>query len=242
MTFNAVGTTVGVVTNQASVTSAEVELTPADNVVSRDDRGRRGRVHAADLLGPAGLLAAAGRPATSGRRSERRWLQGHRGAGAAAERGRGVARQRHRRLRTPACSRPASARTKGCILDLNSDGRLDIALEGLSDAFVLFGNGAAGSARRSTYSFAPAIVADVRAGDFNGDGRPDLAIATAGPNALHMLLQRRQRRFRRYGAHRATGGGADRSHRRQGPERRRTAGRRALSLPGRHAAVADPNS
>ena len=30
---------------------------------------------------------------------------------------------------------------EGVILDLNGDGRLDIALEGLSDAFVLFGNG-----------------------------------------------------------------------------------------------------
>ena len=34
MTFNAVGTTVGAWTNQASVTAAQVELTPADNVVS----------------------------------------------------------------------------------------------------------------------------------------------------------------------------------------------------------------
>ena len=35
MTFNAVGTAVGVVTNQASVTSAEPELTPADNVATQ---------------------------------------------------------------------------------------------------------------------------------------------------------------------------------------------------------------
>ena len=34
MTFNATGTSVGAWTNQASVTSAQVELTPADNVVS----------------------------------------------------------------------------------------------------------------------------------------------------------------------------------------------------------------
>ena len=35
MTFNAIATATGIVTNQAVVTSAEVELTPADNVATQ---------------------------------------------------------------------------------------------------------------------------------------------------------------------------------------------------------------
>jgi hypothetical protein len=77
---------------------------------------------------------------------------------------------------------------EGVILDLNNDGRLDIALEGFVDAFVLFGNGSGGFGAPVTYTFG-AIVGDVRAGDFNGDGRPDLAITTIQQaNALHILL------------------------------------------------------
>ena len=84
---------------------------------------------------------------------------------------------------------PTGAGThEGVILDLNGDGRLDIALEGFSDAFVLFGNGSGGFGAATTISYAPAIVGDVRAGDFNGDGRPDLAITTLGPNQLHVRL------------------------------------------------------
>ena len=77
---------------------------------------------------------------------------------------------------------------EGVILDLNGDGRLDIALEGLSDAFVLFGNGSGGFGAPTAISYGPAIVGDVRAGDFNGDGRPDLALTTFGPNQLHVRL------------------------------------------------------
>ena len=77
---------------------------------------------------------------------------------------------------------------EGVILDLNGDGRLDIALEGFSDAFVLFGNGSGGFGAATAISYAPAIVGDVRAGDFNGDGRPDLALTTLGPNQLHVRL------------------------------------------------------
>ena len=53
---------------------------------------------------------------------------------------------------------------------------------------MLFGNGSGGFGAPTTISYAPAIVGDVRAGDFNGDGRPDLAITTLGPNQLHIRL------------------------------------------------------
>ena len=83
---------------------------------------------------------------------------------------------------------------EGVLVDLNGDGRLDLVLEGLSDAFVLLGNGAGGFSAPTTLSFAPAIVSDVRVGQFNaGDpdgGRLDLVIATSNPNQLRVMLQR----------------------------------------------------
>ena len=64
------------------------------------------------------------------------------------------------------------------LVDLNGDGKLDLAIEGLSDAYILIGNGTGGFAAPTTITFAPEIVSDVRNGDFNGDGKADLAIAT----------------------------------------------------------------
>ena len=74
----------------------------------------------------------------------------------------------------PAGTQPIDA----VLADLNGDSKLDLAIEGLTDAYVLFGNGTGGFGAPTTITFAPEIVSDVRTGDFNGDGKPDLAIAT----------------------------------------------------------------
>ena len=74
----------------------------------------------------------------------------------------------------PAGTQPIDA----VLVDLNGDGKLDLAIEGLSDAYILIGNGTGGFAAPTTITFAPEIVSDVRNGDFNGDGKADLAIAT----------------------------------------------------------------
>ena len=117
-------------------------------------------------------------------------LQGPGGARALGELRRGAPRQRDRRFRGADLVLSDGRGThEGVLLDLNSDGRLDIALEGLVDAFVLFGNGSGGFVRQPVTSASAAIVGDVRAGDFNSDGRPDLAITTFGTsNQLHIRL------------------------------------------------------
>ena len=74
----------------------------------------------------------------------------------------------------PAGTQPIDA----VLADFNADNKLDLAIEGLTDASVLFGNGTGGFGAPTTITFAPEIVSDVRTGDFNGDGKPDLAIAT----------------------------------------------------------------
>ena len=78
---------------------------------------------------------------------------------------------------------------EGELIDLNGDGNLDLALEGLSDAWVVFGNAAGGFGTPVQFSFAPAVVSDVRVGDFNDDGIRDLIVAAmSGTNsALHVL-------------------------------------------------------
>ena len=189
MTFNATGTSVGAWTNQASVTSAQVELTPADNVVSETTmvvaaancaapsfsgptifaaNGPTGDVLTGDLNGDGFKDVVA--PVPSANSVAVLLGNGTGGFGA------------------PTLYPTGAGTHEGVLLDLNGDGRLDIALEGLVDAFVLFGNGTGGFGAPTAISYAPAIVGDVRAGDFNGDGRPDLAITTFGPNELHIRL------------------------------------------------------
>ena len=190
MTLNAIGTTTGIVTNQAAVTSAEVELTPADNVASQTTavvttavcsavtfsgpvlfsaNGPTGDVLVGDLNGDGFKDLVA--PVPSANSVAVLLGNGTGGFGA------------------PTLFPSGVGTHEGVILDLNNDGRLDIALEGLVDAFVLFGNGTGGFGAPVTFTF-DATVGDVRAGDFNGDDRPDLAITTIQQaNALHILLQ-----------------------------------------------------
>ena len=88
----------------------------------------------------------------------------------------------------PAVTYPAGdGALEGVLADLNGDGHLDLALEGLSEAFVLFGNGTGGFAAPTTVSIGSAVVADVRAADLNNDGRLDLAIVAG--NVLYPALQ-----------------------------------------------------
>jgi uncharacterized repeat protein (TIGR01451 family) len=187
MTLNATGTTVGAHSNQASVTSAQVELTPADNVATESTMVVAAPVGCSTAMfaGPTRLAATggvldvlAGDLNGDGARdlvglvyslnSVVVYLgDGHGGFGAPTL--------------YPAGDRPI----EGELVDLNLDGRLDLALEGQIDAFVLTGNGSGGFAAPVRYTF-PDVVKDVRAGDFNGDGRPDLAVAVFDNNLYIM--------------------------------------------------------
>ena len=118
MTFNAVGTSVGARTNQASVTSAQIELTPADNVVVRNDAWSSRSCNCAvpSFSGPVLYLGIPPTGDVLSWRPERRWIQGSGRSGPLGQLGRGVSRQRdRRRSRRRRCIRRATARTKACI-------------------------------------------------------------------------------------------------------------------------------
>ena len=80
--------------------------------------------------------------------------------------------------------------------DFNGDGVPDLALaspgytthhESYSLVSVLLGNGD-GTFQAARTFYAGGIPSSVAAGDFNGDGKVDLAVATSGSNALSVLL------------------------------------------------------
>jgi FG-GAP-like repeat/Bacterial Ig-like domain (group 3)/FG-GAP repeat len=74
--------------------------------------------------------------------------------------------------------------------DMNRDGRLDLVTVNNSgnSVSVLLGNGAGGFAAALGSPFAAGVSPNsVAAGDFNGDGKPDLAVATAGNLVLIFL-------------------------------------------------------
>jgi hypothetical protein len=80
--------------------------------------------------------------------------------------------------------------------DFNGDGRPDLAVAlGASRAgggvFVLLGNGDGTFQRKIRFLFETiAIPASVIAGDFNADGKVDLAVANSGNNTVSILLGR----------------------------------------------------
>jgi uncharacterized repeat protein (TIGR01451 family) len=166
MTFTAHGTSTGAWTNQASVTSAQIELTPADNVVSETTMVVAA-VNCGASFGPPSLLPtpASGFDVMSGDLNGDGRVdlvttmpQADAVAVFLANPTGGFA---------PAVTYPAGdGALEGELVDLNADGRLDLVLEGLSDAFVLLGNGTGGFSAPTTLSFAPAIVSDVRVPGF----------------------------------------------------------------------------
>ena len=77
------------------------------------------------------------------------------------------------------------------VADLNGDGRLDLAVADSgywNDLRVLLGTGA-GAFRPAGRPLAIGGHPDgMTAADFNGDGKPDLAVASANPNIVKVLL------------------------------------------------------
>ena len=190
MTFNATGTSVGAWTNQASVTSAQVELTPADNVVSETTmvvaavncaapsfsgptifaaNGPTADVLTGDLNGDGFKDVVA--PVPSANSVAVLLGNGTGGFGAPTLYPTGAGTHRRRPARSER-RRPARHRARGSGRRVRAVRQRHRRVRYADDAI----------------SYAPAIVGDVRAGDFNGDGRPDLAITTLGPNQLHIRL------------------------------------------------------
>ena len=75
--------------------------------------------------------------------------------------------------------------------DFNGDSKLDLAVANQNDntVTVLLGNGTGGFTTDPASPFPTgAIPASVAVGDFNKDGKPDLAIANSGPGNVSVLL------------------------------------------------------
>jgi len=79
------------------------------------------------------------------------------------------------------------------VADLNNDGNLDMVIgnNGASSVTVLLGNGAGIFSQPTGSPFAAGTNPSPSAlviGDFNGDGKPDLAVPDSGNNAVGILL------------------------------------------------------
>jgi hypothetical protein len=95
---------------------------------------------------------------------------------------------------TPASGSPFATGTSPASVavgDFNGDGKPDLAIANSMDGTVtvLSGTGAGGFTPASGSPFATGISpASVVVGDFNGDGKPDLAVANSGSNDVTVLL------------------------------------------------------
>ncbi len=75
--------------------------------------------------------------------------------------------------------------------DINGDGKLDLVVAGATngDVTVLLGNGSGGFVAETGSPFAAGTTSvAVAIGDFNGDGRADIAVANLGSNNVTILL------------------------------------------------------
>ena len=73
------------------------------------------------------------------------------------------------------------------LADFNGDGKLDAVIPGSSLIFVLLGNGRGGLLPSGTVTAGPHPIA-LATGDFNRDGKPDLAITDGTTNLVYILL------------------------------------------------------
>jgi hypothetical protein len=77
------------------------------------------------------------------------------------------------------------------VKDLNMDGKDDVVVstETQTDLFVLFGDGLGGFGPVTNYAGQGGdYLHAVRAGDFNGDGRPDLVVGNHANNNIAIML------------------------------------------------------
>ncbi len=78
------------------------------------------------------------------------------------------------------------------VADLNGDGKYDLAIADSGTATgsgvsVLLGNGN-GTFQAATFTAAGSVSLSLTVGDFNGDGKPDIAIANEGSDNISVLL------------------------------------------------------
>jgi hypothetical protein len=82
----------------------------------------------------------------------------------------------------------ASFATRVVAVDLNGDGVLDLVTSGSSGIGVSQGNGD-GTFQFGLYEWTDEVnPTSLTTGDYNGDGRPDVAVSNGGTNSISIFL------------------------------------------------------